>query len=325
MGDMTPAHALHQGPRHRERLRPAARRRCAPRPRRRPGASAGRPARRHRRRRRHPGRAHRVLDRGGRAGAGRSGRRGSWTTATRTVRSPRCAATAPGSSRHTCVVKGSETADEFEIATRGGIKGIRFEGAARRGDRHQHGALALPRPDQGAGRRLRRPGPLRDRPLAEDPWSALSVDMGNPHTVVALPESVDLDALDLFHAPEVRPVPPHGTNVEFVRVVGPGAHRPARPRAWRRRDPLLRDRRLRGRPRDELLVRARRADSRLDGRRPRRTAARAGPARPRGRARRTRSPRRRRHRGPLRPLTRRPTPSPRLGMRYSRVTRSVEA
>ena len=45
---------------------------------------------------------------------------------------------------------------------------------------------------------------------------ALSIGMGNPHTVVALAEGEKLDQLDLTTAPEVRPVPEDGTNVEFV-------------------------------------------------------------------------------------------------------------
>ncbi|GAA0316962.1 diaminopimelate epimerase [Kineococcus aurantiacus] len=45
---------------------------------------------------------------------------------------------------------------------------------------------------------------------------ALSVDLGNPHTVVALPHAAELEAADLTRAPEVQPVPPHGTNVELV-------------------------------------------------------------------------------------------------------------
>lgn len=48
---------------------------------------------------------------------------------------------------------------------------------------------------------------------------ALSVDLGNPHTVVALAEAAELDAADLSHAPQVEPVPPHGTNVELVLPV----------------------------------------------------------------------------------------------------------
>lgn len=49
-----------------------------------------------------------------------------------------------------------------------------------------------------------------------DPRPALSISMGNPHTVVALPEAETLEALDLTEKPTVDPVPPHGTNVEFV-------------------------------------------------------------------------------------------------------------
>ena len=55
-----------------------------------------------------------------------------------------------------------------------------------------------------------------------DPYSALSLDLGNPHTVIALPESIDLATLDLTRAPVVHPLPPNGTNVEVVRPVGPG-------------------------------------------------------------------------------------------------------
>ncbi|WP_062301354.1 diaminopimelate epimerase [Demequina subtropica] len=54
---------------------------------------------------------------------------------------------------------------------------------------------------------------------------ALSVDMGNPHHVVALGEVDELEALDLTVAPEVRPVPPHGTNVEFAVALGHAGER----------------------------------------------------------------------------------------------------
>ena len=48
------------------------------------------------------------------------------------------------------------------------------------------------------------------------PRPGLSIGMGNPHTVVALSEGEKLDGLDLHSAPSVDPVPPEGTNVEFV-------------------------------------------------------------------------------------------------------------
>ncbi|WP_261623170.1 diaminopimelate epimerase [Nesterenkonia marinintestina] len=49
-----------------------------------------------------------------------------------------------------------------------------------------------------------------------DPRPALSISMGNPHTVVALPDDDALEQLDLTTAPGVEPVPRRGTNVEFV-------------------------------------------------------------------------------------------------------------
>lgn len=44
----------------------------------------------------------------------------------------------------------------------------------------------------------------------------LSIDVGNPHTVVALGSTDLLAAADLTRAPRVEPVPPAGTNVEIT-------------------------------------------------------------------------------------------------------------
>ncbi|WP_277212778.1 diaminopimelate epimerase [Isoptericola croceus] len=52
------------------------------------------------------------------------------------------------------------------------------------------------------------------------PRPALSVDLGNPHTVVALSRPAELDALDLTRTPAVDPPPEHGTNVELVVPLG---------------------------------------------------------------------------------------------------------
>ena len=49
---------------------------------------------------------------------------------------------------------------------------------------------------------------------------ALSVNLGNPHNVVALAHVGELDSVDLSVAPVVHPVPPNGTNVEFVVTLG---------------------------------------------------------------------------------------------------------
>ncbi|MFC7402846.1 diaminopimelate epimerase [Citricoccus sp. GCM10030269] len=54
-----------------------------------------------------------------------------------------------------------------------------------------------------------------------DPRPGLSLSMGNPHTVVALSEAADLENLDLTRQPNVDPVPPNGTNVEFVVAADP--------------------------------------------------------------------------------------------------------
>lgn len=51
---------------------------------------------------------------------------------------------------------------------------------------------------------------------------ALSVDVGNPHTVVVLPDARALEAADLTRAPLVAPAPPHGTNTELVVPLGEG-------------------------------------------------------------------------------------------------------
>jgi diaminopimelate epimerase len=45
---------------------------------------------------------------------------------------------------------------------------------------------------------------------------ALSISMGNPHTVVALAHLGELTDTDLTRPPVVDPLPPHGTNVEFA-------------------------------------------------------------------------------------------------------------
>jgi diaminopimelate epimerase len=111
--------------------------------------------------------------------------------------------------------EGLETADEFVIATRAGAKRVHSEGLEWAVDL---GPWRLADPDtadrDGFDALVHLDG--------GDPYSALSVDLGNPHTVVALPEAVDLSAVDLSRPPVVRPEPPHGTNVELVRPVGPG-------------------------------------------------------------------------------------------------------
>jgi len=111
--------------------------------------------------------------------------------------------------------EGLEMGDEFAIATRGGIKVVHFEGdliAVNLGGwrivdadgAHEKGFDAM----------------VKVR--GHEAMPGLSLDLGNPHTVVALPDSSDLASLDLTPTPEVNPPPANGTNVEFVRPIGPG-------------------------------------------------------------------------------------------------------
>ncbi|RKT77642.1 diaminopimelate epimerase [Terracoccus luteus] len=104
---------------------------------------------------------------------------------------------------------------EFAIATRAGAKVVRVtdEGFAV---------------DLGPWRLVDEVGARRDgfdvmvRARFGKPVPALSLDLGNPHAVVMLPEGITLEQLDLTEAPEIHPTPAGGANVEFVRAVGPG-------------------------------------------------------------------------------------------------------
>lgn len=48
------------------------------------------------------------------------------------------------------------------------------------------------------------------------PRPGLGIDVGNPHIVVALSGTEELDALDLAAQPQLHPDPPRGANIEFV-------------------------------------------------------------------------------------------------------------
>jgi diaminopimelate epimerase len=108
---------------------------------------------------------------------------------------------------------------ETTIATRAGARRVRFEG--------DQVVTHMGRWSFGDETRAQADGfdALVHVPEAEDidePYSAVSIDVGNPHTVVALPPEVSLEGLDLSKAPLVRPAPTEGSNVEFVRPLGPG-------------------------------------------------------------------------------------------------------
>ena len=100
--------------------------------------------------------------------------------------------------------------DRLLVGTRAGVKTVRRDGdgyAADLGPWHVVGGQEAAR--DGFDARVEIAG-------ADVPLVGLSVDVGNPHVVVAVPSVEGLRALDLWRAPLVHPEPPDGTNVEIV-------------------------------------------------------------------------------------------------------------
>ncbi|WKV15661.1 diaminopimelate epimerase [Janibacter limosus] len=109
--------------------------------------------------------------------------------------------------------------ESFAIATRAGLRRIRFEGD----DVVTHmGHWRFVDEAKAQSQGFDSPVHVDEAEDITEPYSALSLDPGNPHTVVALPENVNLNGIRLRRPPAVNPVPPEGSNVEFVRVLGPG-------------------------------------------------------------------------------------------------------
>ena len=204
----------------------------------------------HRRRRRDPGRAHRASRPTRRCGPSRA--EAEWFMDYRNADGSLAEMCGNGTRVFAAYLRreGLAFGSAFTIATRAGVKTVRVvdEGYAV---------------DLGPWRLVDEEGARRDgfdvmvRPRHGKPVPALSLDLGNPHAVVMLPEGIALENLDLAEAPELHPEPADGSNVEFVRADGSRAHRDAGPRARRRRDPLVRHRCCGGGPRDALLVRRR--------------------------------------------------------------------
>lgn len=102
----------------------------------------------------------------------------------------------------------------FGVATRSGVKQITFDGETVVVDM---GDWRLTDPEHAADG--------MDSLVhleGHEPFSALRLDLGNPHTVAAVPPTVQLDALNLTEAPDVKPPAPQGTNVEFVQPLARG-------------------------------------------------------------------------------------------------------
>ncbi|AKT52189.1 diaminopimelate epimerase [Arsenicicoccus sp. oral taxon 190] len=116
--------------------------------------------------------------------------------------------------------EGLETGSDFAIATRAGTKRVqvRTTEAGEAAYAVDLGPWRLSVPEVAAA-------DGSDALVKVDDHEAvpgLSLDLGNPHTVVMLPAGRELAELDLTRAPLVQPVPPEGTNVEFVQLLGPG-------------------------------------------------------------------------------------------------------
>ena len=135
--------------------------------------------------------------------------------------------------------EGLETADEFAIATRGGIKVVRFEGdliAVNLGDWRIV--------DTDGAREKGFDAMVKVR--GHDPMPGLSLDLGNPHTVVALLGfgRSGLAGPDPRARGPPRCAPWHQRRVRSTDR--PRAHRHEGARTRRRRDPLVRHGRCRG-------------------------------------------------------------------------------
>jgi diaminopimelate epimerase len=112
-----------------------------------------------------------------------------------------------------------DSEDGLPVVTRGGLKRVR----RALGPQGEPSWLAV---DMGAWRLVGGTAAaerghdslVRIDGLDGVPRPALSFDLGNPHTVVALATEAELTAVDLHSAPQVQPLPPEGTNVELIVV-----------------------------------------------------------------------------------------------------------
>ena len=99
--------------------------------------------------------------------------------------------------------------DELVIGTRAGVKIVARTADGYRVDMGPWGFIHPEQAPSGSDSLVETAGLAVARP-------ALSITMGNPHTVVALADLSELAAAKLTEAPTVTPQPPHGTNVEYA-------------------------------------------------------------------------------------------------------------
>ena len=100
--------------------------------------------------------------------------------------------------------------ESLDVGTRAGVKRVRREGELFAVDLGPWSVVG--------GERAAAAGTDATVRVAGDPvpLPGLSVETGNPHTVVALPDAERLAAADLTVAPAVEPRPAQGSNVELV-------------------------------------------------------------------------------------------------------------
>ena len=92
--------------------------------------------------------------------------------------------------------------ETLSVGTRAGVKDLQQNMAGFAVDMGRWRLEAGETLVQAANQAIARPG--------------LGINVGNPHLVVALAESAELENLDLHSAPGLFPVPANGANVEFV-------------------------------------------------------------------------------------------------------------
>jgi diaminopimelate epimerase len=125
---------------------------------------------------------------------------------------------------HYLVTRGlADPASPILVGTRGGVKTVTLvpdpTGGSAPWYRVDMGVWRMPLLETDAGAAADAVVTTSDQDVARP---AVSVDMGNPHTVVALPDLQQLIGADLAVAPAVQPVPADGTNVEFIVVDADG-------------------------------------------------------------------------------------------------------
>lgn len=103
-----------------------------------------------------------------------------------------------------------EVGERIQIGTRAGVKSVGRTDSGYAIDMGPWGFIdGDAARDTGADCMVSARGLKTNRP-------GVSISMGNPHTVVALGSDGKLEGLGLEVAPSVSPIPPNGTNVEFV-------------------------------------------------------------------------------------------------------------